>query len=44
MLDIPCTNTLQQVSPVNYRIPTDSINTRAWMTRQLISEDSFEAP
>ena len=42
MLNITRTNALLVVSPVNHRILPYLINTQAWMTRLLLSEDSFE--
>ena len=36
---ILCTNTLRQVTPVNYRILTDLINASSWITELLISDD-----
>ena len=39
---IPCTNALRQVSPVNYRILPDLINTLLRITVLLIGDDRFE--
>jgi len=39
---IPCTNALCQVSPVNYHILPDLINTLLWITVQLIGDDRLE--
>ena len=38
MLNIPHTNALPLVSPVNYHILPDLISTREWMTALFISE------
>ena len=39
---IPCTNALRQVSPVNYRILPDLINTLLRITVLLIGDDRLE--
>ena len=39
---IPCTNALRKVSPVNYRLLPDLINTLLRITELLIGDDRLE--